>query len=182
MTWAELYQSLNIPAAQQTQPPGGIVPGTEGTPSASSPTTPPPAPAAPAPFSLAQLFPGLAGTAPTGMSNTSFGGAIPADQQAAGAMTWAQFLQARQQWEQEFNQNKYQYGNDFAEAQRRYNQDFGLAQSQDSRNFAENTRQFQTQFDEAKRRYDQEFPWLKKRDAWSIAGAAFLPNARFLTR
>ena len=92
-------------------------------------------------------------------------------QQLSGQFSWRDFLQNRAQWQNEFD-----------EAQRRYNQDFGFQQAQDTRNFAENVRQFQTQFDEARRRYDQEFPWLQKRDAWSIAGASLLPNARFLTR
>lgn len=159
-------------------PPGPPGPGTTSAPNG----PPPPTPASGGlggtgtyqPFSLAQLFSNLfpPGTVfPTGMGTTPFGGAIPADQQATAAISWRDFLQNRTQYEQ-----------DFAEAQRRYNQDFGFAQGQDTRNFGENVRQFQTQFDEAKRRYDQEFPWLKKRDAWSIAGASLLPNARFLTR
>lgn len=117
-------------------------------------TTLPPA------YSLAALFPQYAqGTLPA-LATTAFGGAVPADAQAATMASWR----------------------DFFETVRRYNQDYQLAQQQDTRNFGENVRQFDTQFGEAKRRYDQEFPWLQKRDAWSIAGASFLPNARFLTR
>lgn len=152
-----------IPGLNQL-PPGPTQGTTTGT------TTPSPW----QPFSLAQLFANLfpPGTVfPAGMGTTPFGGTIPADQQATAAISWRDFLQNRMQYEQ-----------DFAEARRRYDQDFGFSSEQDRRNFGENVRQFQTQFDEAKRRYDQEFPWLKKRDAWSIAGAALLPNARFLTR
>mgnify|MGYP006360807965 FL=1 len=161
-----------IPGLNQLPP--GPPQGT-GTAPTGVPQAPPVAtPGSYQPFSLAQLFAGLfpVGTNfPAGMGTTPFGGTIPADQQATAAISWRDFLQNRMQYEQ-----------DFAEAQRRYNQDFGFASEQDTRNFGENVRQFQTQFDEAKRRYDQELPWLKKRDAWSIAGAALLPNARFLTR
>lgn len=152
MTWAELYAQLGIPAAQQVHT--GDVPGS---------TQPA--------YSLASLFPQYAvGTLPA-MATAAFGGTIPATDQPSAAISWRDFLQ-----------NRLQYQQDFAEAQRRYNQDYEFQKLQDERNYSENVRQFQTQFDEAKRRYDQEFPWLKKRDAWSIAGASLLPNARFLTR
>ena len=45
---------------------------------------------------------------------------------------------------------------------------------------AQNAVQYWNDFSEAKRRYDQEFPWQKARDAYSVAGAAFLPSSRFL--
>lgn len=133
----------------------------------SVPATTPAAPAAPAgppapvDYSLQALFPQYAtGATLPALATTPFGGAVPADQQAATMASWR----------------------DFFETVRRYNQDYELARLQDSRNYAENVRQFQTQFEEANRRYNQEWPWLKKRDAYSVAGAAFLPNARFLTR
>ena len=147
MTWAELYAQLGIPKEQQLHQGTGALPA---------------ATAAPA-YSLASLFPQYAapqGQAAPAMATTAFGGAIPADQQAASAASWR----------------------DFFETVRRYNQDYDLAKMQDARNFGENVRQFQAQFDEANWRYRNEWPYLQKRDAWSIAGAAFLPNARFLTR
>lgn len=157
MTWEELYNQLGTPPEQRVHT--GQMTGTTG---ATQPA-----------YSLANLFPqySLGSGALSAMGTTAFGGTIPADEQASAAISWRDFLQ-----------NRFQYGNDFAEAQRRYNQDFEFAKLQDTRNYGENVRQFQTQFDETKRRYDQEFPWLKKRDAWSIAGASLLPNARFLTR
>lgn len=133
---------------------------------ATTPATPvapaaPAGPPAPVDYSLQALFPQYAtGAALPALATTPFGGAVPADQQAATMASWR----------------------DFFETVRRYNQDYELARLQDSRNYAENVRQFQSQFEEANRRYNQEWPWLQKRDAYSVAGAAFLPNARFLTR
>jgi hypothetical protein len=156
---------------------GQMPPGPPGPGTTTAPNGPPASPQAPGtyqPFSLAQLFSDLfpPGTVfPTGMGTTPFGGTIPADQQATAAISWRDFLQ-----------NLAQYRQDFGESQRRYNQDFSFQSEQDKRNFGENVRQFQSQFDEQKRRYEIELPWLRKRDAWSIAGAALLPNARFLTR
>jgi len=111
-------------------------------------------------YSLAALFPQYAsGTLPA-LANTAFGGAIKPEEQAAAAMNWR----------------------DYFETVRRNQQDYEFQKMQDDRNYAENVRQFQTQFEEANWRYRNEFPYLKKRDAYSTAGAAFLPNARFLTR
>lgn len=45
----------------------------------------------------------------------------------------------------------------------------------------QNAYQYGNDFNEAKRRWESEFPWTQKRDAYSIAGAAYLPSARFLS-
>lgn len=76
---------------------------------------------------------------------------------------------------------KTQYWTDLAESIRRYTQDFGEATRQFNAQLDWTKSQYWNDFSEAKRRYDQEFPWMKKRDAYSIAGTAFLPNARMLS-
>lgn len=73
------------------------------------------------------------------------------------------------------------YFTDLAESFRRYTQDFGEAQRRFDSEIDWTKTAYWSDFGEAKRRYDQEFPWLKKRDSYSIAGKAYLPNARFLS-
>ncbi|TXH16627.1 MAG: hypothetical protein E6R03_05205 [Hyphomicrobiaceae bacterium] len=73
------------------------------------------------------------------------------------------------------------YWADFIESWRRYAQDFAETQRRFDAEMAWTQNQYWSDFGEAQRRYDQEFPWMKKRDALSISGRAYLPNSRYLS-
>ena len=94
---------------------------------------------------------------------------VPTDatQRPAYYADWRDFLEQCRQFNQQSTESQRQFNADLlanltrdAENIRRYNQDFAAAQQQ----------------------RDWEQAYIPKRDAYSIAGAAFLPNVRYLTR
>lgn len=123
---------------------------------------------------------------------TALDGSGESPDPSGSLVSYLQWLQGRQQAVTPFADDKAatadsaawtktQYWTDLAESIRRYTQDFGEAQRQFGAQLNWTQNQYWNDFGESKRRYDQEFPWMKKRDAYSIAGTAFLPNARMLS-
>lgn len=103
---------------------------------------------------------------------------LPFDTSAIEAQNRPTFLSGLYSDWRDFLETQRQFQQQSAENQRQFNFNLGANLLRDQ----ENIRQFNRQFDESARRFDWETGYIPRRDAYSIAGAAFLPQTRFLTR
>lgn len=128
-----------------------------------------------------RLFQGQIGTQPPGPGNVAFPSLpdpLPFDTAGLTAAQKPAFFTGLYSDWRDFLEQQRQFQQQSGESQRQFNLDMAANLMRDR----ENIRQFDTQFDESKRRWDWEAEYIPKRDAYSIAGAAYLPQTRFLTR
>ena len=129
------------------------------------------APAAPAVQNVDQTYPGFTWPA-----------ALPAPTDAANLPTyyadWRDFLESRRQFQSQFNEGQRQFNTQSTESQRQFNADLLANLMRDD----ENRRRYEQDFAAAAQQRQWEQAYIPKRDAYSMAGAALLPNVRFLTR
>lgn len=129
------------------------------------------APAAPAVQNVDNSYPGFTWPA-----------ALPAPSAAADLPTyyadWRDFLESRRQYQTTLNEQQRQFQQQSTESQRQFNVDMLANLMRDQ----ENTRRYEQDFGAAAQQRAWEQAYIPKRDAYSMAGAALLPNIRFLTR